>query len=74
MDKKMADLIDMANDLADYTTTRYINQHKARHRIQAEYTANGAKICLDCTDVIPIQRAKIEGVVRCIDCQILEER
>ena len=27
------------------------------------------KLCIDCSDVIPAQRAAIEGIVRCVVCQ-----
>jgi|APSaa5957512535_1039671.scaffolds.fasta_scaffold36281_3 RNA polymerase-binding transcription factor DksA len=45
--------------------------HSKRKRSRANSLG---KICIDCSAVIPIQRASIEGVVRCVPCQSRWER
>jgi len=40
----------------------------------ANIDADGNKICLDCDDVIPKERAAISVVIRCIDCQVTHEK
>ncbi len=70
----MADEADYSSDREIATIERSIYQHLNRHQPAAEYSATGEKICIDCGVDIPTRRAAIDGVVRCIECQIVEER
>ncbi|WP_109512569.1 TraR/DksA family transcriptional regulator [Pseudomonas ovata] len=65
----MADIIDQANDHAEYLRT------VALHRQPALSTAASAFYCDDCDEPIPERRrAALPGCVTCIDCQSLRER
>ena len=72
------------SDEGDFSSQQEIEDHerifKARAKARAEelskqpVTILGVTYCDDCNDEIPPKRAKIPGVVRCIDCQELYER
>lgn len=65
----MADVIDQANDQAEYLV------RVALHRMPALSTAISATDCEDCDCPIPeARRAAVSGCVTCIDCQSLRER
>jgi len=70
----MADEADYSSDREIATIERSIYQHLNRHQPAAEYNEAGEKICIDCGIDIPVKRAAIDGVVRCIECQIIEEK
>ena len=69
----MADIVDVANDLVDLSTQQALTNILSRNKPVAELNDNGDKVCLDCADIIPVKRAASHGVVRCIECQIIEE-
>jgi phage/conjugal plasmid C-4 type zinc finger TraR family protein len=67
----MADVIDTANDHADYLLQVSIAQHQRRtagHAASAEW-------CGSCgVDIPEARRAAVLGCQTCIDCQQLRER
>jgi phage/conjugal plasmid C-4 type zinc finger TraR family protein len=67
----MSDLIDLANDHADYLLQVSIAQHQRRtagHAASAEW-------CESCgVDIPEARRAAVPGCQTCIDCQQLRER
>ena len=70
----MADEADYSSDREIATIERSIYKHLNRHQPAAEFNEKGEKICIDCGVEILVKRAAIDGVVRCIECQIVEER
>lgn len=68
----MADVIDIANDQADY----FLQVALDRRQRQAPTTAAAsAEFCEDCDDPIPLLRQQAEhGCQTCISCQELRER
>lgn len=70
----MPDDADFSSDMEIATIERALYRHVNRNQPNAEYNEKGEKICIDCGIDIPVKRAAISGVVRCIDCQIFEEK
>lgn len=70
----MADEADLGSDEEVKAIERSLRKHLNRPQLTPEYNEKGEKICIDCGIDIPIKRAAIDGVVRCIDCQVVEER
>ncbi len=70
----MADEGDYSSQFELEHNTLIIAAHNNRHRIKPEFNTDGEKICIDCGDTIPPERAKLSFVVRCVYCQQLEER
>ena len=70
----MPDDADFSSDMEIASIERAIYQHVNRNQLSAEFNEKGEKICIDCGIDIPIKRAAISGTVRCIDCQIIEEK
>jgi RNA polymerase-binding transcription factor DksA len=68
------DEADIASEYAERDNQRALAKHHSRPKPSPEYDDEGNKVCIDCTDAIPIQRAEIIGTVRCIECQELYER
>ena len=67
----MSDVIDVANDHADYLLQVSIAQHQRRTAGQA----TSAEFCEACGDDIPqARRVAVPGCKLCIDCQQLRER
>lgn len=67
----MSDVIDVANDHADYLLQLSIAQHQRRTAGQA----TSAEFCEACGDDIPqARRVAVPGCQTCIDCQQLLER
>lgn len=67
----MSDVIDVANDHADYLLQMSIAQHQRRTAGQA----TSAEFCADCDEPIsPRRRELVQGCQTCIDCQQLRER
>lgn len=67
----MSDVIDVANDHADYLLQLSIAQHQRRTAGQA----TSAEFCEACGDDIPqARRLAAPGCQLCIDCQQLRER
>lgn len=63
----MADLIDQANEHADYL----LQMALARRPVAA---GSSAYECEDCGEAIPqARRARVQGCVTCVDCQGLRE-
>ena len=67
------DPLDAASQLEMATNDRAIKLHANRYQPEAEFNSNGDKVCIDCEDIIPRQRAEIPGIVRCLVCQGIEE-
>lgn len=66
----MSDLIDVANDHADYLLQVSITQHQRRTAGQA----TSAEFCADCAEAIPaLRREKVPGCQTCLDCQQIRE-
>ena len=66
----MADVIDVANDQADYFL-----QVALERRQRASSGAVSAQFCVDCDDPIPLLRQQtITGCQTCVGCQGLRER
>jgi RNA polymerase-binding transcription factor DksA len=70
----MADEADFSSAMEIASIERALYKHVNRNQPSAEYNEKGEKICIDCGIDIPSKRAVIVGVVRCIDCQIIEEK
>lgn len=70
----MADEADLGSEEEVSAIERSLRRHLNRPHLAPEYNDKGEKICIDCGVEIPKLRAAIEGVVRCIDCQIAEEK
>jgi RNA polymerase-binding transcription factor DksA len=70
----MPDDADFSSDLEIASIARAILKHVHREQHAPEYNDKGEKVCIDCGVDIPHKRAAITGVVRCIDCQVIEER
>ena len=67
----MSDVIDVANDHADYLLQVSIAQHQRRTAGQA----TSAEFCEACGDDIPqARRVAVPGCQLCIYCQQLRER
>ncbi|MFJ3154016.1 TraR/DksA C4-type zinc finger protein [Pseudomonas protegens] len=66
----MADVIDIANDQADYFL------HVALScRQQPEVAAASLEFCADCDEPIPLLRQQmVQGCQTCVSCQSLRER
>ncbi|MBW8356688.1 transcriptional regulator [Pseudomonas protegens] len=65
----MADVIDIANDQADY----FLQVALDRRQRQAT-TAASAEFCEDCDDPIPLPRQQmVRGCQTCVSCQELRE-
>jgi phage/conjugal plasmid C-4 type zinc finger TraR family protein len=65
----MADVIDVANDQAQYLLDVALQQ-----RVKLPVRAS-AKYCYDCGDDIPLLRQqKVVGCQTCVGCQQLRER
>lgn len=66
----MADIIDIANDQADY----FLRVALDRRQRQAS-TAASAEFCDDCGEPIPLLRQQmVQGCQTCVSCQELRER
>ncbi len=66
----MADVIDIANDQADYFL-----QVALERRQRSSTGAVSAQFCEDCDDPIPLLRQQtIQGCATCVSCQGLRER
>ena len=66
----MADVIDTANDQADY----FLQVALDRRPRPAKGVAS-AEYCADCDESIPALRQQtIEGCQTCVSCQVLRER
>ena len=62
----MADVVDLANDTAEYILAREI----ARSRAAITSGVVGAEICDDCGDTIPMKRrVAMPGCTMCVACQ-----
>ena len=70
----MPDDADFSSDMEIASIERALFKHANRDHPDAEYNEKGEKICIDCGIDIPLKRAAIGGVVRCIDCQVIEEK
>lgn len=70
----MPDDADFSSDMEIASIERAIYKHVNRNQPDAEYNEKGEKTCIDCGIDIPFLRAAIAGVVRCIDCQMIEEK
>lgn len=70
----MADEGDLSSDIEEQYNARALRQHAGRQKERPEYDDDGGKICIDCSDVIPAERAKLDFVVRCIYCQDEEDK
>ena len=67
----MADLIDTANEHADYLLQVSLEQHQRR----TAGHATSAEFCESCgVDIPEARRAAVLGCQTCIDCQQLRER
>ena len=67
----MSDVIDTANDHAEYL----LQVSLARHQRRTAGHATSAEFCADCDEAIPpLRREKVTGCQTYIDCQQLRER
>jgi len=63
----MADVVDQANDHADYLLQLALAKRPAASTISLQF-------CEDCGEEIPAaRRARVQGCVTCVDCQELRE-
>lgn len=70
----MTDLIDGANDIAQFNNDLAIQQHRIDHALPAQLVVDGVVECIDCADEIPSDRlSALPDCVRCIDCQQAHE-
>lgn len=69
----MADEADIATDHEDHRLALSLASHTNRPKERPEFNDDGDKICIECGLVIPKNRAEISFVVRCIECQELED-
>lgn len=66
----MADVIDIANEQADYFLQVALDS-----RQRQASTAASAEFCEDCDEPIPLLRQqKVRGCQTCVSCQELRER
>lgn len=66
----MADVIDIANDQADY----FLQVALDRRQRQATTTAASAEFCEDCDEPIPLRRQQAkQGCQTCVSCQEIRE-
>ena len=65
----MADLVDDTDRHISRSIEIALHLHQKNNFIKPEFDEQGAKICVECGVGIPIARAQIEHVVRCLDCQ-----
>lgn len=70
----MSDEADVSSDAEIASIERAILNHRLRNRPEPDFNDKGEKICIDCGIDIPPKRAAIPETVRCIDCQIVEEK
>lgn len=64
----MADLIDQANEHADYLLQVALANRPAASAVSLQ-------LCEDCGEEIPAaRRARVQSCVTCVDCQELRER
>ncbi|MGH8435874.1 MAG: TraR/DksA C4-type zinc finger protein [Pseudomonas sp.] len=67
----MSDVVDTANEHADYLLQMSLQRHQRRTVGQA----TSAEFCADCDEAIPpLRREKVQGCQTCVDCQQLRER
>lgn len=64
----MSDELDIATEYTDAFITKSLSNHKKR---QLKYSL---RVCKDCGDEIPKERAKIMNVNRCVYCQDYYEK
>ena len=64
-----ADDADHAADLQQLEIDIAIKSAKNKLTEKPEYNKNGLRICLDCEELIPIERIRLVNAVRCIYCQ-----
>lgn len=63
----MADIIDQANDHADYLLQLALAKRPAASAVSLQF-------CEDCGEEIPAaRRMRVQGCVTCVDCQELRE-
>lgn len=66
----MSDLIDVANDQADYL----LQVNLARHQRRTAGQATSAAFCDSCgVDIPEARRQAVPGCQNCIDCQAIRE-
>lgn len=66
----MVDVVDMANDHADYLLQRHLERHQRRAAGQVA----SAEFCVDCEEPIPARRReKMPGCQTCVECQAVRE-
>lgn len=72
----MSDIIDRANDLADFDRERAIANALAKKPVaNAVFAESGAQLCAECDEPIPVQRLSvIPDAVLCIECQEVWEK
>ena len=70
----MTDIADEGSYQESLALKVALAKHAQRQQLPEEYNEKGEKICINCGVDIPTKRAAISGVVRCIDCQRIEER
>lgn len=69
----MSDEADIANQYADEERERILNARKNATREQPDVDDDGNRVCLDCGDIIPLQRVIAVDAVTCIGCQQLRD-
>ena len=67
----MSDDVDNAEPTREAHFTESMRVHNLRPK--AEYDSEGCKVCIDCGVNIPPERAAIDVVVRCLECQEISE-
>ena len=65
---------DFSVEIQNLNVSLAVANHLSRYREKPEFDDDGAKICIDCSTLIPPERAKLDFTVRCIDCQKEEDR
>ena len=68
------DPLDIATHNALVETEKHVAMHINRFRPKPRIDGSNRKVCLDCEEIIPAARAAIADVVRCMCCQLEEEK
>ena len=71
---EVTDLIDKANELAEFTTDVALLNHFEQLEHESQRIIDERCICVDCDHPIPDERlAALPDCCRCVDCQYMHE-
>ena len=72
--ERSSDPLDHATQRTEVETERLLYHHANRPKQAVVLDNHNNKLCADCGERIPSQRAKIALVTRCFDCQSHNEK